>query len=153
VEHLPWDGDLGHLEGDVAAVADDLRANLDRLVFQARQRPVFDRLWRRQRGQEVAEIVGNRMKLEPHRVPTHAKALLSGRATCPLIDPANVGQMRSYGPLRLNRPALRIADPSVLLGAANQLCFQRLDLCKLLKQLFIFELGCPKSHISDSPFH
>jgi hypothetical protein len=28
LEHLPWDGDLGHLEGDIAAVADDLLAKL-----------------------------------------------------------------------------------------------------------------------------
>jgi hypothetical protein len=26
LEHLPWDGDLGHLEGDIAAVAHDFRA-------------------------------------------------------------------------------------------------------------------------------
>ena len=32
LEHLPWDGDLGHLEGDIAAVADDLCADLDQLV-------------------------------------------------------------------------------------------------------------------------
>ena len=38
------DGDLGHLEGDVAAVADDLRADLDQLLLQTRQRLVFDRL-------------------------------------------------------------------------------------------------------------
>ena len=62
------DGDLGHLEGDIAAVADDLRADLDQLLLQARQRPVLDRLGRRQRAQEVAEIVGERMKLEPHGV-------------------------------------------------------------------------------------
>ena len=65
---MPWDGDLGHLEGDIAAVADDLRADLDQLLLQARQRPVLDRLGRRQRAQEIAEIVGERMKLEPHRV-------------------------------------------------------------------------------------
>jgi hypothetical protein len=40
-------GDLGHLEGDTAAMADDLGADLDQLLLQARQRPVFDRLWRR----------------------------------------------------------------------------------------------------------
>ena len=27
-EHLPWHRDLGHLEGNVPAVADDLRADL-----------------------------------------------------------------------------------------------------------------------------
>jgi hypothetical protein len=41
LEHLPWDGDLGHLEGNIAAVADDLRADLDQLLLQAGQRPVL----------------------------------------------------------------------------------------------------------------
>src|SRR5499427_1131251 len=68
LEHLPWDGDLGHLEGDIAAVAHDLRADLDELPLQARQRPVLDRLRRRQRAKEIAEVVGKRVKLEPHRV-------------------------------------------------------------------------------------
>jgi len=49
-------------------VADGLRGDLDRFLFQARQRPVFDRLGRRQRAQEVAGIVSERMKLEPHGV-------------------------------------------------------------------------------------
>src|SRR5262245_8663964 len=68
LEHLPWDGDLGHLEDNIAAVAHYLRADLDQLVLQTRQRPVLDRLRRRQRAQEIAEIVGEGMKLEPHRV-------------------------------------------------------------------------------------
>jgi hypothetical protein len=41
LEHLPWDGDLGHLEGNIAAVADDIRADLDQLLLQAGQRPVL----------------------------------------------------------------------------------------------------------------
>src|SRR5450830_2135642 len=41
LEHLPWDSDLGHLEDDVTAVAHDLRADLDQLLLQARQRPVL----------------------------------------------------------------------------------------------------------------
>jgi hypothetical protein len=57
-------GDLRHLEGDVAAVADDLRAGLDQLLLEAGQRPIFDRLGRRQRAQEVAEILSERVKLE-----------------------------------------------------------------------------------------
>ena len=65
---MPWDGNLGHLEGDVAAVAHDLRADLDQLLLQARQRPILDRLWRRQGAQQIAEIVGERMKLEPDGV-------------------------------------------------------------------------------------
>src|SRR5262249_57049774 len=65
---LPCDGDLGHLEDNIAAVAHYLRADLDQLVLQGRQRPVLDRLRRRQRAQEIAEVVGECMKLEPHRV-------------------------------------------------------------------------------------
>ena len=63
-----WNGDLGHLERDVAAVADDLRADLDQLFLQARQRPVLDRLGRRQRAQKIPEIVGEGMKLKPDGV-------------------------------------------------------------------------------------
>ena len=66
--HLPWEGHLDHLEGDVAAVAHDLRADLDQLFLQARQRPVLDRFRRRQRAQEVAEIVGERMKLQGNAI-------------------------------------------------------------------------------------
>jgi hypothetical protein len=68
LEHLPCDGDLGHLEDGIAAVAHHLRADLDQLVLQTRQRPALDRLRRRQRAQEIAEVVGERMKLEPHRI-------------------------------------------------------------------------------------
>jgi hypothetical protein len=49
-------------------VANDLRADLDELLFQGRQRPILDRLWRRQRAQKIAEILGERMKLETNRV-------------------------------------------------------------------------------------
>jgi hypothetical protein len=45
-------------------VAHDLRANLDEFLLEARQRPVFDRLGRGERAQEVAEIVGEGMKLK-----------------------------------------------------------------------------------------
>src|ERR1700730_7055755 len=65
---MPGDGDLGHLEGDVAAVAHDLRADLDELLPQARHRPIFDRLWRRQRAQEIAEVVGECVKLKSNSV-------------------------------------------------------------------------------------
>src|SRR6516162_3301465 len=68
LEHLPCDGDLGHLEDNIAAVAHHLRADLDQLFLQTRQRPVLDRLRRRQRAQEIAEVVGERMKLEPANV-------------------------------------------------------------------------------------
>jgi hypothetical protein len=32
---LPWHRDLGHLEGNIPAVAHDLGANLDQLLAQA----------------------------------------------------------------------------------------------------------------------
>jgi hypothetical protein len=68
LEHLPWDGNLGHLESDVTAVAHDLRADLDQLLLQAGQRPLLDRLGQRQRSHEVCEIAGQRMKLKPDGV-------------------------------------------------------------------------------------
>jgi hypothetical protein len=46
-EHLPRHRDLGHLERDVAAMADDLRADLDQLLVQAGQRPRLRRLYGR----------------------------------------------------------------------------------------------------------
>jgi hypothetical protein len=45
-------------------VADDLRADLDQLFLLARQRPVLDRLRRRQRARKISEVVGERMKLK-----------------------------------------------------------------------------------------
>ena len=61
-------GDFGHLKRDIAAMAHDLRADLDQLFLQARQRPILDRLRRRQRAQKITEIVGQRMKLKADRV-------------------------------------------------------------------------------------
>src|ERR1700722_2269873 len=51
------DSDLGYLKCDVATVAHHLRTDLDQLLLQARQR-----------AQETAEILGQRMKLEPDGV-------------------------------------------------------------------------------------
>jgi len=98
--------DLGHLEGDIAAVAHDLR---DHLFLQTRQRPVFDRLRRRQRAQEIAEVVGERMKLEPHRVGGERSARQSrplDRAFA-LLDPL------------LARPALVVERNGALGRAAH----------------------------------
>ena len=44
------------------------RANLDRLLLERRHRPVFDRLGRRQRAQEICEIRSQGVKLEADRV-------------------------------------------------------------------------------------
>lgn len=67
-EEIFGNGHLRHLEGGVAGMAHDLRADLDQLLPQRRHRPVADRLRRRQRAQEVAEIVGQRVKLKANRV-------------------------------------------------------------------------------------
>lgn len=49
-------------------MADHLRADLDQLFLQVRQRPIFDRLERDQRAQEVAEIVGEHVQLKANGV-------------------------------------------------------------------------------------
>ena len=67
-EHQPRYRDLGHLERNVAAVADDLRADLDQLFAQAGQRSRLRHLWHRQRPHEVAQIVGQQMELETNGV-------------------------------------------------------------------------------------
>ena len=64
-EQVLWNRDLGHLEGHGAAVADHPGADLDELLPQAGERPAFHCLGQSQRPQEVAEIVGERVKLEP----------------------------------------------------------------------------------------
>src|ERR1700730_11441363 len=43
-------------------------ADLDELLLQACHRPIFDRLWRRQRAQEIAEVVGERVKVKSNSV-------------------------------------------------------------------------------------
>ena len=56
-EQLPRDRDLGHLERDVATVADDLGTDFDQLLAKTCQRPLRNRLWSRERAEEVPEIV------------------------------------------------------------------------------------------------
>jgi hypothetical protein len=63
-EEISRDGDLGHLEGDIAAVTDHLRTDFYELLPEGLQRPIFYRLRRRQSTQEVAELVGECVKLE-----------------------------------------------------------------------------------------
>jgi hypothetical protein len=87
-------------------VAHHLRADF----LQTRQRPVLDRLRRRQRAQEIAEIVGERVKLEePHRVGGERSARQSrplDRAFA-LLDPL------------LGRPALVLECNDALGRAAH----------------------------------
>ena len=78
-KHLPRHRDLGHLERDVATVADDLGADLDQLLAQAGQRPRLRRLRHRQRPHEIAKIVGQRVELEADGVGSEGAA----RQACP----------------------------------------------------------------------
>jgi hypothetical protein len=50
----------------------------------ARQRPILDRLWRRQGSQEIAEIVGERMKLEPTALAANVRHDSRGHLIAPL---------------------------------------------------------------------
>src|ERR1019366_3307241 len=68
MEQFPRHRDLGHLEYDVASMAHDLGSNFDEFFPQAGQRPLLDPLRQSQRPQEIAEIVGQRMKRKPHGV-------------------------------------------------------------------------------------
>src|SRR3954471_144000 len=70
---------LGHLEHRVAGVSDHLRANLHNLLAKRGQRPAFDLVWQHQRAEEVGQVVGQSMKLKPHRVGLHRPA----RQPCP----------------------------------------------------------------------
>src|SRR5665213_40740 len=67
-EQLAWDRDLRHLERNVSAVADNLRADLDQLLSKAGQRSIFDRFGHCERAKEVSEVVCQRMKLKANSV-------------------------------------------------------------------------------------
>jgi hypothetical protein len=73
-EEIFRDSNLGHLEGNIAAVAHDLRADLDQFLLQTGQRPLLDRLWRRQRAKEISKIVSQRMKLKADGVSRERSA-------------------------------------------------------------------------------
>ncbi len=67
-EQSSGDSDFRELKGDITAMSHDLRADLDELLPKCRQRPVFDLLRQREGAQEVAEIIGECMELEPDLV-------------------------------------------------------------------------------------
>src|SRR5262245_5556893 len=83
--------------------------SLRQLSPNPRQRPVLDRLWRCQRAQEITEVVGERMKLEPHPIGGERSARQSrplDRAFA-LLDPL------------LARPALVVESNDALGRAAH----------------------------------
>ena len=82
-------------------MADDLRADLDQLLFQAGQRPVLDRLGRRQRAQEVADIVGEREAVAGCFASWGARCLLATlqRAGCGTVLSEDMGDGGTLGGL------------------------------------------------------
>jgi|SRR5215813_6366282 len=68
MEHLPRRRDLGHLEHDVTAMADDLGADLDKLIRQTRQAPRLCCRGHRQGSRGTAEVVGQYMELKANHV-------------------------------------------------------------------------------------
>ena len=73
LEHLSRHRDLGHLESDVAAVADNLRADLDQLLAQAGQRPWLRRPGHCQRAHEVLADRGHPIGGDTPGTPLLAK--------------------------------------------------------------------------------
>ena len=73
-EDCPWQQGLGHLERGVAAMAHQPGAGLDQPFVEAGERPVLDLLGRRQRPQEVRQIVGKSVKAETSGVCREAHA-------------------------------------------------------------------------------
>ncbi len=67
-EQLPRHGNLGQLESYITIMADNLGSDLDQLLPQRRQRPEFHLLRQGKRSHEVAQIVGQGVKLEPNLV-------------------------------------------------------------------------------------
>ncbi len=65
---------LGQLECDVPALADNFGPDLQQFLLQRGQRPVFHFHWQRQRPHEVGEIIGQGVKLEPDGVVAELSA-------------------------------------------------------------------------------
>jgi hypothetical protein len=74
-----------------SAMADDLGADLDQLLLQARQRPVFDRLWRRRNLRLARIALGNAIFMLP---PARARAdnLTPGTGRLAADNPTIVAQ-------------------------------------------------------------
>ncbi len=68
------DSDFCELECDVAAMSHDLGADLDELLPERRQRPVFDLIGQGQRPQEVGHVVSQHVWLETNLVVPEAVA-------------------------------------------------------------------------------
>jgi len=68
LEQVPRHGNLGQLESDIAAMADDLGPDLHQLLPQRGQRPMLHLPRQSQGPHEVAQIIGQGVKLETNFV-------------------------------------------------------------------------------------
>ena len=64
------------------------KPTLDQLLAQRRERPMLDLLRQRQGAQEVGEVVGEGVELEPHRV-------VPGRTDCLWLQPLKASSLES----------------------------------------------------------
>ena len=106
--------------------ADDPGADLDQLLAQRGQRPLLDLLRQGQRAQEVGEVVGQGVELEPHGVVAEGMAavrvlgeqgltVFEGKAFSPQADyaPASAASIRASGSRRPRRlPSSRMRRSS-----------------------------------------
>jgi len=82
------DHDLGHLERDRSPVPDDLRAHLHQPVTEGCHRPMADLIGQGRFAEEIGEVVGQGIQLQPHGIGGEAAAGQAGLddRVLPLLD-------------------------------------------------------------------
>src|SRR4249919_1052456 len=108
--------DLSHLEGNVAAVADDFRADLDQFLAQTGQRPRLRRLGYCQRAHEISQVVGKRVELKAHGIGCEGAA----------GQPRPLDRVLAFLDVLLARAAL-IVEGNDALGRARQIANDKAD--------------------------
>jgi hypothetical protein len=94
-EQIPWDGDLGHLECDIAPMADDLHADLDQFFLQACQGPVLqNRVFAEAR---IRRLDRARCKLQNGAQLTAESAERNLTAVMAVLGPAVREKSRTFG--------------------------------------------------------
>ena len=109
-------GDLGHLEDEVAAVGDDLGADLHHLLPQRGQGPLRDLARQSQGAEEIGEVVGQRVELKSDgiRAERRARQPRPLDRVLPFLDPL------------LRRPA-PVVEGDHLLGGAMEVRHDETD--------------------------
>ena len=101
-------------------MADDLRADLDQLLPQRRQRPLLHGIGQRQGAHEVAEVIGQCMQLEPDGIVVELAAGQAGPldGVLAFLDPLLGGAALI---VERNHPLGRTAQVPEALGAPETL--------------------------------